>query len=1330
MFRPGQELPNSRSSGPAPGASLSTVGSVGSPSSPLVKGRNFVMPASTAKHPEFPVATACMSSGQALHRTQSAVQSQQPSHFIPPLPGSPPAEVPSPPPAGPLPSSPSPPSSGKGLSQAFAPSDQSIFPPSKMPSDPEIVKNIEVLASFVVKNGPEFELMARAKQAGDPKFAFLFEGESGTEAAVGHEYYNWKKHIIGLQIRQEIENGVGKRPENRTASESSHRVNGIRSKCVGPKELSASPTASDMDMEDDYVTTSPKETSRGQVNPKADSVSAGENRDCQQCATLPIVQNSSEIGSPSNCHFPSEQNLDVSSDIGIDEDSSASECEHDDRANSGNLHENAQDVHVETGPVMEYISPQNSWPSRERQLEDSSDEVEADIEESMADKMGEDISRDLGQGTPCPMEGTREPSSEFISDRDDTTQSGDDGQKAEGNTYSCDNGLSKTNKISRDWDPLLAVNKTNETWPDPVSSRPDTCQLPGAVTVADFGRKKYEGSDESDFDDGKLLSKRKKRSNGRSRSRSWSPAGDSRWRRQSGNHSPHSWERHSRSRSRSPRWKRSSSRTPPRDSNPRWGVSGRSDCNFYDKGRRGAHATGMNVCFNFTKGKCFRGPSCRYLHQEISEGTSDGVGRRFQENQNREWQETSTDYQKSWETRGAISSGVFAIEVNSPKRGLEVDPEFEGGSRLRQINLITQKEKHDVMSHLNVDVIEKPVIAEKNDVEERKVSEVVEMHVKHSSPLFLSQVSEFPLQEPLSTGQLPSLHHASLVISSMTSLSSNAPQPSLSSIQHSVAVSEHVPSGYVTTQLSMPKVHPAPQGNPTFNFQHSLPMYHSVPVGNSIRYQPTTICQTVAIHQPTSIREPTSICQPFPFENLQSVQQGHQSFHAGNPNFNQQATFFGSHLPPRPPPPLAMNHTPTLQPGYGVSLPPPVIAASPVTTKQSSFPITNQTPIFSGNCPFIQPGIVPTPTTVSPPQIPLQHGFIPTSVTSAPPSFPRPFIGGTSNQFTFLNLVKGVGQNGVHTRLPVTVPPVSQIPAQGSMPWMVSGPLGSQAALAQPVPLPRPVQFPTFTYPLPGVSTGLGSAPIHQKPTLINSESGEQYDPLADSIEPESSSDLYPWNKALLLNYDPYSTNFPGVQPIDGVRLLDMSPNVPALTLENVSPGLATDQVEAMDFQGKVMNLQLPLGVFSENPDSKTAVVEEAATTGIGVVENVSPPDDNRVWSPGQPLEGATGTGEVETAQEQVQLDLKKSKENRGLKLLRSAVAEYVKEELRPTWRDGHMSKEEFKAIAKKAVDKVIGTLPSHHIPKSQEKVDQYMALSRTKISKLVQSYVDKFLKA
>lgn len=91
-----------------------------------------------------------------------------------------------PPPPDPMP--PSPQMSGHGARVA----DDAPLPPR----DIEMLKNIEILSGFVAKNGPQFEDMARQKQADDPKFGFLFGGEPGTEAAIGKAYYEWRKSCL------------------------------------------------------------------------------------------------------------------------------------------------------------------------------------------------------------------------------------------------------------------------------------------------------------------------------------------------------------------------------------------------------------------------------------------------------------------------------------------------------------------------------------------------------------------------------------------------------------------------------------------------------------------------------------------------------------------------------------------------------------------------------------------------------------------------------------------------------------------------------------------------------------------------------------------------------------------------------------------------------------------------------------------------------------------------------------------------------------------------------------------------------------------------------
>lgn len=52
-----------------------------------------------------------------------------------------------------------------------------LQPPPKQPDDPEQKSIIDKLASFVARNGPEFENVTKQKQVDNPKFQFLFGGE-------------------------------------------------------------------------------------------------------------------------------------------------------------------------------------------------------------------------------------------------------------------------------------------------------------------------------------------------------------------------------------------------------------------------------------------------------------------------------------------------------------------------------------------------------------------------------------------------------------------------------------------------------------------------------------------------------------------------------------------------------------------------------------------------------------------------------------------------------------------------------------------------------------------------------------------------------------------------------------------------------------------------------------------------------------------------------------------------------------------------------------------------------------------------------------------------
>ena len=78
-------------------------------------------------------------------------------------------------------------------------------------------------------------------------------------------------------------------------------------------------------------------------------------------------------------------------------------------------------------------------------------------------------------------------------------------------------------------------------------------------------------------------------------------------------------------------------------------------------------------------------------------------------------------------------------------------------------------------------------------------------------------------------------------------------------------------------------------------------------------------------------------------------------------------------------------------------------------------------------------------------------------------------------------------------------------------------------------------------------------------------------------------------------------------------------------------------------------------------------------------------------------------------------------KESKALRHTRAALIDLVKELLKPTWRDGHLSKDAHNMIVKKAVDKVLSTIQSHQVPTTMESVKQYLSSYRPKIEKLVE---------
>ncbi|KAL3640505.1 hypothetical protein CASFOL_015473 [Castilleja foliolosa] len=238
------------------------------------------------------------------------------------------------------------------------------------------------------------------------------------------------------------------------------------------------------------------------------------------------------------------------------------------------------------------------------------------------------------------------------------------------------------------------------------------------------------------------------------------------------------------------------------------------------------------------------------------------------------------------------------------------------------------------------------------------------------------------------------------------------------------------------------------------------------------------------------------------------------------------------------------------------------------------------------------------------------------------------------------------------------------------------------------------------TFDLPPSSTPNNVASVVTNNTIPSSNSGlpaqsilprpnsDQYDPLFDSIEPASAS---------LSRADHKKHETPGDS--DNMARLSGSGRV---TEENIKQERGT----ALSANCSIENEE-----FGETADAE---VGDVLSGSLSTPNNATNTDAGEFE-----IDQVTGSGKR-----------RKGKGSRSMKLFKISIAGFVKDVLKPSWRQGNMSKEAFKTIVKKTVDKVSGAMKGHHVPKSQAKINHYIDSSRGKLTKLVMGYVDKYVKA
>lgn len=188
-----------------------------------------------------------------------------------------------------------------------------------------------------------------------------------------------------------------------------------------------------------------------------------------------------------------------------------------------------------------------------------------------------------------------------------------------------------------------------------------------------------------------------------------------------------------------------------------------------------------------------------------------------------------------------------------------------------------------------------------------------------------------------------------------------------------------------------------------------------------------------------------------------------------------------------------------------------------------------------------------------------------------------------------------------------------------------------------------------------------------------------QYDPLYDSIEPSLNS----------------------VRKSSYGQKLEITDESDVIVRFSGSSNKSLDEKKQKKQKGGESDESLENEAYGETGDGE-----------VGAVENESLSNVNDA--------AETAAAEVEIDQVKARGKSKKSKDSRSMKLFKVALADFVKEVLKPSWRQGNMSKEAFKTIVKKTVDRVSGAMKSHQIPKSQAKINHYIDSSQRKLTKLV----------
>ncbi|XP_052179602.1 uncharacterized protein LOC127792953 isoform X2 [Diospyros lotus] len=1251
------------------------------------------------------------------------------------------------------------------------------LPPPPKPAEEKIVQKIEVLCRFIAKNGPSFEDMARQKEFANPEFEFLFGGEPGSKAAVAHSYFEWmkKKCISDHDFQHELGNSVVRSPDIDTSTQTKFLKDAV---------VSHSPSDSDMDMEDDI--TQPDVEQQVGASFKGlnhERVSIPKGLDGQE--QLHSLQNAAEYNVG---EVPGSRSSGLAGqDKGIGSERTSGEL-----IKGTSPFRLLQDYASEDSsenddkPSLEEANTLMASPSTIRGATSRCEDIGLNLRRISSCEVAFGMpleSKSIQSNAPEFSPGSQSTAQRSNITSAATVKTEETVGNNNGNQESINNAASLEELNN-------TFNGAHEAAPEIGNSQSQKGKgkfesIPTLTKVDEFGRLVREGASDSDSDELHNARRRGKRERSWSRSRSPRDRRSPPWRRRERRSRSRSWSPRKRSRSRSPVYR---NRDDSGSDKMRRDKDQLPECFNFLRGRchRGAFCRYMHHESNKSDSARRYRSKQQYVEVPPASRTSDfheEIGKTPPRRSVNE-QDTSRssfvslkvgkmDREKSLQiaAQSMISDQddkLLVAELAKTERDSGVTVVIQEAREIKEKilesatglpdneNYLKQLETVQSLdgspSHSLADV---GTAISKDDVSHGTGSVenlmVVHSQAKLSLPLpqnadhlhknmddsSTADSSQVQSSSTFQQNQLSFSEHRVNKVSSIHSYPVSSPT-SQSFLSQSLPPKELTPPivppvDFRNNRLQFPPPPPPfSQGAYTLQTQHS----HVVAPNSSWSLPPPPPPPLLPPHPPSvyiSTINATTAMQAMPPPLFQqhelpprnestsqmfvTAYPAHLPTHSQVGEFQQHRSLQMQELePPRPstykedfqPKALGMSNQMSQQHTGGTGL--------VEEDHFSRFPVQGLSPPNSfarGNMPpqpmkSFQGEKLPsggpfTSLSQNHPYLQQQrpHFDLHSPATDGLPSDLRDYgnIGSGISRYTSDILEKNqlYRSDFEGSRISGHYNPYAST---------FDHPLGSKFSSIffkqdKDISYNNLHDVPSSLLHVPVDGHGIGSVgPKSMQAAALPKSASDQYDPIFDSIEPASNS------------FKTFDHGLKAEPPIHGLK--------DELTNDHIMLGLSASH-KPLDVEEN--NKQKGIGVVTVTTSVKSENDEygETADAEVGDVENISA---------NSPIENANiAVGEVEIDQVKMSGKSKNSKDSRSMKLFKIALADFVKDVLKPSWRQGNMSKEAFKTIVKKTVDKVSGAMKSHQIPKSQSKINQYIDSSQRKLTKLVMGYVQKYVK-